>query len=152
LHRRLYRSAEIASYHDWDHLQQVWLVEHVTVSPDGGTTTELRFFLTSLRCGRLSNAQILTVVRGHWGIENDVFWSLDLQWKEDSVPWCSIGTGIEVLALLRLMAYNLVQLARKRSLRHRGRDGTLAPIPPWNDVPLDSPGVSPGPSTRGRLT
>jgi hypothetical protein len=132
--RRLYRTDEIAGYHGWDHLRQAWLVEQVTVSPDGRTRTELRFFVTNLRSGRLSAAEILAVVRGHWGIENDCFWSLDMNWQEDSVPWCSGGNAVEVLGLLRLMAYNLVQLARKRSLRLRSHTGELAPPPPFRSV------------------
>jgi len=132
--RRLYRTSEIAGYHEWSHLRQAWLVEQVTIPVKGDAKTELRFFATSLRLGRLSSAQILTLVRGHWGIENDCFWSLDLQWNEDSAPWCSVGNAVEILGLIRLMAYNLVQLARKRSLRPRPMDGKLAPAPPWRSV------------------
>jgi hypothetical protein len=132
--RRLYRTAEMAGYHDWEHLQQVWLVEQTTTAPDGKTTVEQRFFLTNLRSGRLSTAQILTVVRGHWGIENDCFWTLDTQWREDFVPWCASGKAVETVSWLRLMAYNLLQLARQRNLRPRRYDGTLEPPPAWRRV------------------
>jgi predicted transposase YbfD/YdcC len=132
--RRLYRTQQIEGYHDWTHLKQAWLVEQTTLHKDGKTTLELRFFLTSLRWGRLSPAQILTVVRGHWGIENDCFWSLDTQWKEDAVPWCSSGKAVEVLSLLRIMAYNLLQLCRKRHLRLRDHNGRLGAPPPWRNL------------------
>lgn len=49
--RSLYRSDEIAGHHQWTHLRQVWLVRQVT--------TEDRYFLTNLRNGRLSSAQML---------------------------------------------------------------------------------------------
>lgn len=131
--RRLYRTQEIAGYHGWDHLRQAWLVETWQRQNHQATATlvEQRFFLTNVTVGRLTAAQILIMIRGHWGIENDCFWSLDLQWKEDSVPWCSTGKAVEVLGLLRIMAYNVVQLARKRTLRIRTIDGALEDPAPW---------------------
>lgn len=132
--RRLFRTDEIAGYHSWGHLRQAWLVEQTTRHADGREEVEQRYFVTSVPWGRLSAAQILTVVRGHWGIENDCFWTLDTQWREDSVPWCSSGRGVEVLSWLRLMAYNLLQLARRAHLRRRTDDGGLEPPPPWRRV------------------
>lgn len=134
VHRRLYRTSEIAGFHDWAHLQQAWLVVQETQHPDGRVDIEERFFLTSLRPGRLTAAQSLRVVRGHWGIENDCFWSLDMQWGEDALPWCTTGQAVEVLGLLRLMAYNLLQLARKRHLRERRADGRAADPPAWRRI------------------
>lgn len=134
IQRRLYRTSEIAGYHGWSHLQQAWLVVQETQHPDGKFEIEERFFLTSLRPGRLTAAQCLRVVRGHWGIENDCFWSIDMQWREDCLPWCSRGRGVEALGLLRLMAYNLLQLARKRHLRERRRDGQVADPPAWRRI------------------
>ena len=110
---------------------QVWLVEQTTESPHGKITVDNRFFLTNLTTCRLSPAQILLVVRGHWGIENDCFWSLDTQWNEDAVPWCSSGRAVEVVSWLRLMAYNLLQLARKRHLCTRRNDGQREAPQPW---------------------
>lgn len=132
--RRLYRSAEIAGYHGWQHLRQLWLVEQDTVDDDGGRQTEQRFFLTNLHVGRLSSGQILALVRMHWRIEDDCFWSLDVQWKEDSLPWCTVGPAVEILGLMRMMAYNLVQLARTRSLRPRGLNGKRWSPPAWRSL------------------
>jgi len=131
--RRLFRTQEIAGYHDWTHLQQAWLVE--TWQRDDRDSdpklVEQRFFLTSATVGKLTPDQILILVRGHWGIENDCFWTFDLQWKEDSVPWCSSGKAVETLGLLRMMAYNLLQLARRRHLRLKADDGSLDDPPAW---------------------
>ena len=132
--RRLWRTAEIAGYHDWTHLQQAWRIAQETRSSDGNVEVEERYFLTSLRPGRLTPTQSLLVVRGHWGIENDCFWSLDMQWREDDGPWSTRGRAVEVLGLLRLMAYNLLQLVRKRHLRERRPDGELAAPPAWRRV------------------
>jgi predicted transposase YbfD/YdcC len=124
----------MAGYHGWTHLKQVWLVEKYSSNDHGKTDIEQRFFLTNLHPGRLTHAQVLTLVRLHWGVENDAFWSLDMQWREDSVPWCSSGNAVEILSLMRLMAYNLVQLARKRSLRPRGPHGHRVPSAAWRHV------------------
>lgn len=132
--RSLYRSSEIAGYHGWQHLRQVWLV--VTETKRGeAVEEELRYFLTNLPAQRFSANQILAVVRAHWGIENDCFWTLDTQWKEDAVPWCSSGRAVEALSWIRLMAYNLMQLARRRHLRRRSDDDRVAvPPPAWRNV------------------
>jgi predicted transposase YbfD/YdcC len=133
--RRLYRTTDMAGYNDWTHLRQVWRVEKETRDTEGKLIeTEDRYFLSSVPTGRLTSAQILLVVRGHWGIENDCFWTLDTQWREDAVPWCSQGLAVEVLSWLRLMAYNLLQFARRAHLRLRAPDGTLAPPPPWRHL------------------
>lgn len=134
VHRRLYRTAEIAGYHGWEHLRQVWLVEQDTVDDSGSHQKEQRFFLTNLHVGRLSSAQILTLIRLHWRVENDCFWSLDMQWHEDQLPWCTVGPAVEILGLMRIMAYNLMQLARSRSLRPRGQNGQRTPLPSWRSL------------------
>lgn len=109
--RSLYRSEEIAGAHGWTHLRQVWLVRQISRYPDGRVSIEDRYYLTNLRSGRLKPAQMLLVVRNHWGIENDCFWSLDAQFGEDDHPWVTTGRALLVLGLLRLMAYNLLPLA-----------------------------------------
>ena len=44
------------------------------------TTTELRFYLSSLT----SNAEkIAQAIRSHWGIENSLHWTLDVTFSED---------------------------------------------------------------------
>lgn len=132
--RSLYRTWEIAGYHDWVHLKQAWLVRQERRDPQGRVTIEDRYFLTNLHRGRLSPTQVLAVVRGHWGIENDCFWSLDAQFGEDALPWVTGGRAVEVLGLLRLMAYNLLQLCRKRHLRPRRPDGSVAAAPAWQQL------------------
>ena len=131
--RLLFRTEEMAGYNGWSHLRQVWRVVQETMG-DKGVEREERYFVTSVPWGRLSAKQILLVVRGHWRIENDCFWSLDTQWKEDSVPWCSQGKAIEVVSWFRLMGYNLVQQARRCTLRQRLPDGSRQEPPPWRRV------------------
>jgi hypothetical protein len=128
IRRRLWRTDEMRGFENsvgrWGHLRQTWLVRQETKKPNGKIEVEDRYFISSLLRNRLRPAQILTLVRNHWGVENDTFNSLDMQWREDHAPWSSKGNAIWGLGLLRLLAYNVVQMLRRRRLRrkdHRGR-------------------------------
>jgi predicted transposase YbfD/YdcC len=69
------------------------------------TTTEVRFFLSSLA----SNAEkISQAIRSHWGIENSLHWTLDVTFSEDK---CRIRKdhSPENFALLRRLAVNLLK-------------------------------------------
>jgi len=128
--RRLVRTADIAGYHDWHHLRQAWLVRQEKLDAKGNVVeTEDRFFLSNLPWNRLKHAEILLLVRNHWGIENNTFNSLDVQWREDSGVWCTKGHAPYVLGLLRLVAYNVVQHLRCRHLvpRHVAKPPDLIP-------------------------
>jgi hypothetical protein len=48
-------------------------------------------------------------------------WTVDVIWDEDTKAWCGQGLGIQILGLLRLMAYNMVSRLRCRYLRTRER-------------------------------
>lgn len=63
----------------WEGLRAIGAVKS-TVDIKGKTTTETRYFLTSLtNIGDFSRA-----VRAHWGIENRLHWHLDVTFGEDS--------------------------------------------------------------------
>jgi hypothetical protein len=133
IRRLLWRSSAFKGFENsvgkWGHLEQVWLVRQQTRTAQGETTFEDRYFLSSVPEDELEARQILLVVRRHWVIENDVFNSLDLQWREDSGPWCTQGGAVWVLAVLRLMAYNLVQCLRRRTCREKRGRRWLDPMP-----------------------
>ena len=135
LRRRLWRTGEMAGMENsvgkWNHLRQSWLVRQETRDSRGHIEVEDRFFVTSLERDELTPVQILRVVRNHWAVENDCFNSLDLQWNEDAAPWCSQGTAIWTLGVLRLLAYNTAQMLRRRRLRKRRPDGTRMPPLSW---------------------
>jgi predicted transposase YbfD/YdcC len=115
----LYRTTELEGYLDWEHLKQVWRIEKERVKQQGQVERENRYYVTNLHVGRFQPAQILQVVRAHWGIENNCNWTMDVVWDEDTKVWCGRGAAIQALSLLRLMAYNLVALWRCRYLRRR---------------------------------
>jgi hypothetical protein len=98
----------------------VWRVEQeIRRGRTGQIEREPRYSRTNLHRGRLKAEQILDLVRAHWAIENHGNWTLEVIWAEDSQVWCGQGVGLQVLGLLRLMAYNLVSLWRYRYLRRR---------------------------------
>lgn len=68
------------------------------------STIEVRYYISSLA----GDAQLLLKsVRGHWGIENQVHWVLDVVFREDD---CRIrkGNGAQNFAVLRHIALNLL--------------------------------------------
>jgi len=138
LRRMLWRSAELKGFENsvgrWEHLEQVWLVRQETKERDGTTSVEDRFFVTSIPWKRLNPHKILQTVRNHWGVENDTFNSLDVQWQEDSGAWCTKGNAIWGLGALRIIALNVVQYLRKRHLCRKRSDGSRRAPVPWADV------------------
>jgi len=121
IRRQLWRTSEMAGWNGWTHLRQVVLVRQTTRDPSGAepTVVEDRYFVTNLVPGRLSGAQWLTLVRMHWGIENNCFGTLDRKdtWREDTRLWCRQGNAPLVVGLLRVMAYNVLGWLRGRHLR-----------------------------------
>lgn len=131
--RLLWRSSAFKGFENsvgtWSHLEQVWLVRQETRNAADEVTIEDRYFLSSVPWEALDGRQILLVVRRAWAIENDVFNSLDLQWREDSGPWSTQGGAVWALGVLRMMAYNLVQCLRRRTCRHKRGRRWLDPMP-----------------------
>ena len=138
IRRRLWRTAELAGIENsvgkWTHLRQTWLVRQETEHPDGTVKVEDRYFVTSALWSYFKPTQILALVRNHWRVENDCFNSLDMQWREDSGIWCTKGNAVLGLSLLRVMAYNLVQMLRRRRLRRKTEDGNYAKPRSWRSL------------------
>ena len=58
-------------------------------------------------CSRLGTAAYLgEVVRGHWGVENKLHWSLDVVFGEDQARM-RVGNAAENFSVLRRIALNL---------------------------------------------
>ncbi len=91
---------------DWAGLQAVGRVESTRIIGDD-VSTECRYFLCSLTDQR----RFAATVRGHWGIENQEHWVLDVQFGEDACR-TRRDHSAENLALIRRVALNV--------LRHNG--------------------------------
>ena len=78
--------------------------------------TEQRSYISSRA---LSAAAFADGARGHWGIENNLHWTLDVTFNEDQSR-LRVGHGANNMAVVRHFALNLVrQIADKRSIKRR---------------------------------
>jgi len=119
--RQLWRTEELARWGTWTHLRQVWLVRVLARKGKDGPERVLedRLYATNLVRGRLKPEQILDLVRAHWRIENNCFGRLDIEWQEDHGRWVRRSNGLPVVSLLRLIAYNLLEMLRAVHLRSK---------------------------------
>jgi len=81
-----------------------------------------RYYISSLPG---DDAEFLgLLIREHWGIENQLHWSLDVTFREDDSR-VRKGHGAENLALLRKIALNLLkqETSRKASIRSKRKLG-----------------------------
>jgi len=91
---------------DWAGLQAVGRVESTRIIGDQ-VSTDCRYFL----CSFPEPDRFAATVRGHWGIENQQHWVLDVQFGEDACR-TRRDHSAENLALIRRVALNV--------LRHNG--------------------------------
>lgn len=149
--RRVVRSGQLTGVEDWAHLRQGWLVQTVVRHSDRREEVVLeRWFITNLPWGALTAAQILAVVRGHWAIENDCNWALDVAWHEDTTAWATNAKAraahqpLRTLSWLRILAYNVLGWLARVRLRSRPtwralRDAltrVLCPLPSATEMDL----------------
>jgi predicted transposase YbfD/YdcC len=82
---------------------------------NGQKTCERRYYLSRLS---LDMATFARAVRGHWGVENKLHWTLDVWFREDQSRARS-GYAAENLATLRRLALNLLkrEKAKKRGMK-----------------------------------
>lgn len=107
----------LVNAHQWVGLKRVGMIEserHIEGKP---TTTERRYYLTSLDGGieRFAHAS-----RGHWGIENRLHWSLDVVFHEDDSRIRS-DHAPENMTLIRKIALNLLTKESSKGSKKRKR-------------------------------
>jgi predicted transposase YbfD/YdcC len=91
-----------------------WIVELVSTGWRGiKPFHHVHYFLTTLRT---SPKALLRLVRQRWAIENQWHWPRDTQLGEDAHRY-SQRNGVQVLALLRTLALNLLRCNGFRSIR-----------------------------------
>lgn len=100
----------------WGGLRTIVIVERVRHLWNK-TTREVQFYLSSLPVDAQINGR---AIRQHWGIENQVHWSLDVTFNEDKSRIRSFHSP-QNFALVRRLALNAVntETTLKRSLRQK---------------------------------
>lgn len=105
--RRYWHTDDIDWFEDkkrWPGLTSVGMVESTRIIK-GETSVERRIFL----CSILRNAQQFgEAVRGHWGVENPLHWTLDVTFGEDQSR-AREKNAAQNLATLRRIALNLAK-------------------------------------------
>jgi len=71
----------------------------------GNESLEYRYYISS---AALTEEQFAKAVRGHWGIENQLHWVLDVTMKEDACPIYR-GDAAQILATVRHMALKMLR-------------------------------------------
>jgi predicted transposase YbfD/YdcC len=106
----------------WANLRTVVIVERVRHLWNK-TTYEVQFYLSSLPVDAQLNGR---AIRKHWGIENQVHWSLDVTFNEDKCRIRSLNSP-QNLALVRRMALNAVnkETTLQRSLRQKRKRAAM---------------------------
>jgi predicted transposase YbfD/YdcC len=108
--RRIWSSQQLDWFADrakWKRLQSLIMVESErTVGAE--TSTERRYYWSS----HAADAEIFAaMIRGHWSIENQLHWSLDMAFGEDQSR-IRTGHATQNIALLRKITMNLAKNER----------------------------------------
>ena len=119
--RRLWASAALNDYLKWPGLKQVLKIER-EVEQKGQKESQLRYAITSLG-PQTGVRKLLSLVRGHWAIENKLFRVRDVTFGEDASQ-VRKGSAPQVMAALR---NTVIALFRKSgavniaaAIRHNG--------------------------------
>ena len=86
----------------------------------GPVTVERRYYLSSLG---LDAARCARAVRGHWSVENQCHWLLDMQMGEDQSR-VRAGHAAQNLGTLRRLALNLLkrEQTKKRGIKGKQKN------------------------------
>lgn len=110
--RTLTVSSALKGYSDWPYAEQVFRLERsVRKLSNGQETSAIVYGVTSLTASEASAPHLQELIRGHWLIENGLFYRRDATLRED---WSRVrrGHAPEVLAALNNVVLGL--LARGR--------------------------------------
>lgn len=111
--------------------QVVMLRKTVATIKTGKAEQECWFLITSVPPERATPEWMMRKVREHWKIENKLHHVKDRTWREDDQKTRQAGLGA-VLALLRTVAVNALQLARGfgrwKSMASRSRHCLFQPM------------------------
>ena len=107
--RRIWSTDEVGWFverGDWANLNSFMAVESRREFPDGRVEEERRYFISSLKGAGAK--RLAGIIRGHWGVENALHWSLDVSFNEDQSRIRN-GYAAENFSRLRRIALNLLK-------------------------------------------
>ncbi len=90
-------------------MKSIFAVESTRILNDK-ETHEVRYFISSLFA---EPAKMNSATRLHWGVENQLHWTLDMTFNED-YSRVKIGNAAENLAMIRHTALNLLRIAKPK--------------------------------------
>ncbi len=109
--------ADLPGKKNWKRLRTIGIAIRIS-KKNGKETSDVRYFISSLR---LSVRRFARAVRGHWGIENTLHWSLDVTFREDESRLRDRKAADNVAWLKRFAISLLKQSTNKESLAMRRR-------------------------------
>jgi predicted transposase YbfD/YdcC len=117
--RQLVASTELNDYLDWPGVGQVFMVER-RWQERGADKQAVRYGITSLPPAVADAARLLTLVRGHWQIENGLHYVKDVTLGEDR-SLIHTGNGPSIMAILRDTVVSVLHRAGWRTIAERLR-------------------------------
>ncbi len=111
--RQITTSSMLNDYLDWPYLAQVFQIKRTTVELKTGKRREETVYgFTSLTATEATPADLLTINRRHWGIENGLHYRRDVTFKEDaskvdSWPAQHVMSSLNNLVLGLILRYQM---------------------------------------------
>jgi predicted transposase YbfD/YdcC len=106
--RKLWATSQVhwfAEKGKWKNLRSLLRVQ-ARRTAGGETSTETRYYISDLPADNASG--LLAYIRGHWGVENHLHWSLDINFREDERR-IRKGHAAENFSRLSRIALNLLK-------------------------------------------
>jgi len=90
---------------NWQNLSMIGMTRNYR-EINGEVSIQEKYYISDLK---LSGEEFARVVRGHWSIENNLHWILDVHFRED---WrlCKQENALKNLSTIRKICYNLTKL------------------------------------------
>ena len=101
----------LQEHHNWPYLKSITAVTSKREIKDSEAESgykeslETRYFISSVSADKVE--KISTAIRAHWGIENQLHWSLDMSFDEDHSR-ARVGNSAANLSTIRHVALNLI--------------------------------------------
>lgn len=124
--RVIQTSTALSKYLTFPYAAQVFRIHRTTMDLDGqNRRDDVAYGITSLSPDQADPERLLKLARGHWHIENSLYWVRDVTFDEDRSQ-VRTGSGPRVLATLRNLAISIFRLSGAdniaRALRYCSRD------------------------------